>query len=107
TSDGQVLLVRIPIGELGEQQARFYGSLFLSLLTDRLFARAQEPEHARHRLHLYLDEYGWFATSTTAALLQQARKYNLGATMAFQTLADLPDQKNRQAALQVGSFIVL
>jgi hypothetical protein len=106
-TDGQLLLVRIPIGELGEQQARFYGSLFLSLLTDRLFARSSLPESARHRLHLYLDEYGWFATPITAALLQQARKYSLGATIAFQTLADLPDEKNKQAALQVGTFIVL
>lgn len=105
--DGQTLLIRIPIGELGEQQARFYGSLFLSLLTDQLFARANLSASARHRLHLYLDEYGWFATGTTAALLQQARKYNLGATIAFQTLADLPDAKNEQAALQVGTFIVL
>jgi Helicase HerA, central domain len=107
TTDGQLLLVRIPIGELGELQARFYGSLFLSLLTDRLFARSEVPEASRHRLHLYLDEYGWFATSTTAALLQQARKYNLGATIAYQTLADLPDEKNRQAALQVGTTIIL
>src|SRR5262249_31852924 len=99
--------VRIPVGELGEQQTRFYGSLFLSVLTDHLFTRALLPEKERHRLHLYLDEYGWFATSTTAALLQQARKYNLGATIAFQSLADLPDEKNRQAALQVGTLAVL
>jgi hypothetical protein len=107
TSNGQLLLVRIPIGELGEAQAKFYGSLFLSLLTDRLFARSQVLEAERHRLHLYLDEYGWFATSTTATLLQQARKYNLGATIAFQTLADLTDEKNKQAALQVGTSIIL
>jgi hypothetical protein len=106
-TDGQLLLVRIPVGELGEQQARFYGSLFLSLLTDRLFARANISESARHRLHMYLDEYGWFATSTTAALLQQARKYNLGATIAYQTLADLPDERNKQAALQIGTLFVL
>ncbi len=107
TANGQVLLIRIPTGKLSDKYAKFYGSLFLSLLADRIFARSDIIEPAmRDRLHLYLDEYGWFATSTTAALLQRGRKYGLGTTIAFQTLANLPDEENKQAALQVATFIV-
>lgn len=103
--DGRVLLLSLPVGEIGEGLCNLLGSLFLAVLTERVFARARLAPAERPRVHLYLDEYGRYATPTTAQLLTEGRKFGIGTTIAHQTRAQIPDEENRAAELQVGSLI--
>lgn len=57
--------------------------------------------HYRPRLHLYIDEYGRYATRQTSFLLKEGREYNVGTTIATQTLSDLGEEEQVSAALQV------
>jgi hypothetical protein len=58
-------------------------------------------------LHIYLDEYQRFATSTTAELLTQGRKYGAGVTLAHQDLHQIRDLRIRNASRHAGTLIVL
>jgi hypothetical protein len=102
---GQTLLLRIPQGSIGERLCNQLGALFLTVLNDLMFIREQIPEHLRPRLHLYLDEYGPFATSATKSLLTEGRKFNIGTVIAHQTRSQLEDPENRAAELQVGTLV--
>jgi len=102
--NGQVLLARFPVGTVGEEAGKILGSVFLQLIFREALKR--ENQANRPRVHVYLDEYGRFATPTTSGLLKQARKYAIGTTIAFQTLSDLDDEENRAAALQVANLVL-
>jgi hypothetical protein len=104
---GHALFVRIPHGEIGEKMCNYLGSLILCVLANLIYARANVPEEQRNRVHLYLDEYGRFCNPVTASLLTEGRKYNLGTTIAHQTRAQVPDEENRAAELQVGTLVCL
>jgi len=101
-----MLLVSLPSEKLSPERCDFIGSMLLSALADRIFTRnlAGGPQP---RLHIYLDEYQRFATSTTVELLAQGRKYEAGVTMAHQTLIDITDQRIRNAARLAGTLIVM
>lgn len=107
--EGLCLLIRLPPGAIGQDTSNNLGTILLSQLTDSLYARSlqydQSPNRSRPRLHLYFDEYARFASEQTSYLLKDLRKYNVGTSIAFQILADLKDQQNRGAALQLGSRI--
>src|SRR5512144_2744268 len=103
--NGRALLLNLPVGEIGEGLTNLLGSLFLAVLTERIFARSRLAPGSRPRVHLYLDEYGRYATPTTAQLLTEGRKFGIGTTIAHQTRAQIPDEENRAAELQVGTLI--
>src|SRR4051794_29830444 len=79
-SGDSMLIVSLPSDVLSPERCDVLGAMLLSALGDRIFARnlvgGPQP-----RLHIYLDEYHRFATSTTAELLEQGRKYNAGVAM--------------------------
>lgn len=89
--------LHIPVSAvLAENQCNFIGALFLSVLTDRIFVRgAANPPP----LHLYLDEYGKFATRAAADLFTQGRKHGVGLTIAHQNRTQIEDPQNRAAEL--------
>lgn len=101
---GQALLVKLPIGGQGsEQESKFLGNLFVCQLARLIFGRAGSS--ARNRFHLYLDEYGRYATPTTARLFSDIRKYQVSLAVAHQTMADVGDEKQKTAELQAGTLI--
>ena len=105
-SGDKMLIVSLPSNRLSPERCDFIGAMLLCALADRIFVRnvsvAKPP-----RLHIYLDEYQRFATSTTAELLEQGRKYGAGVTLAHQTLYQIKDQRIRNAARHAGTLIVL
>jgi hypothetical protein len=101
-----MLLVSLPSDTLSPERCDVIGAMLLCALSDRIFARNLSGG-PQSRLHIYLDEYQRFATSTTAELLEQGRKYNAGITMAHQTLYQIRDQRIRNAARLAGTLIVL
>src|SRR3954447_6603791 len=101
-----MLLVSLPSDRLSPARGGFIGAMLLCSLADRIFARSVS-RGVPPRLHLYLDEYQRFATSTTAELLEQGRKFNAGITLAHQTLYQITDRRIRNAARHAGTLIVM
>ncbi|MFG3228232.1 helicase HerA domain-containing protein [Kitasatospora sp. NPDC048194] len=103
---GFALLVSLPIGGSGsEAQSRLLGSLLVCALSQMVFERINKQEALHTRLHIYLDEYGRFATNTTARFFSEARKFNVGLTVAHQTMADVQGTDNDKLEFQAGAVI--
>ncbi|WP_327667622.1 DUF87 domain-containing protein [Streptomyces sp. NBC_00485] len=103
---GQALLVSLPIGGHGsELESKFLGNLFVSLIARLIFQRAGSSKERRNRVHLYLDEYGRYATPTTAKLFTDIRKYEVSLTVAHQSRGDVRGAGNEDAEFQAGTLI--
>ena len=100
------LLVSLPSDRLSPERCDFIGAMLLCALADLIFARRVQNANPP-RLHILLDEYQRFATSTTSELLQQGRKYGAGVTMAHQSLQQIRDTEIRDASRHAGTLIVL
>ncbi|GHB60589.1 hypothetical protein GCM10010347_33300 [Streptomyces cirratus] len=99
-NEGGTLILNL--ARLDRESISFVGMVFLSILSNLIHQRDQIPKSQRRRVHLYLDEYGRFATPTTRRMLQEVRTYELGITIAHQDLSQTPDEE----ALKVESLIV-
>src|SRR4051794_19665027 len=100
----KMLIVSLSSERLGRERCNFIGALLLCALADRIFLRRTVEE--KPRLHLYLDEYQRFATITTAELLEEGRKYEVGVTMAHQSLFQITEDRIRDASRHAGTLIV-
>jgi hypothetical protein len=87
---GQVLLVNLPQGLLGEDVSAFLGGLIITKEQTAAMARASQPQSHRRRHTLIVDEvqnYGASSTATDGAftkLLTEARAFNLSLITACQ-----------------------
>lgn len=103
---GQVLLVNLAKGRLGEGPAHLLGALFATAFAQAAAARADRPEHDRRDFTLYADEFQNFATDSFAGILSEARKYRLSLVLAHQFLGQLPPPLRQAVFGNAGSLIV-
>jgi type IV secretory pathway TraG/TraD family ATPase VirD4 len=90
--EGQILLVNVSKGRLGEQSALVLGSLIVSTIGLAAFSRAETPTDARRPFILYLDEFHNFTTLMLASMMSELRKYGVGLVLAHQYMHQLePD----------------
>ncbi len=87
--DGKILLIRLPVGELGEVTTRFLGTLLLMRLERILLGRSSVPAARRKPLSLYLDEFQNFVTESVPVLLAEGRKFGVRLILANQYLDQL------------------
>ncbi len=89
---GQILLVPLSKGLLGEEAAALFGSLLIARLWQTVMARAAVAPAERRVVFLYIDEFQDYLQLPTnvADLLAQARGLGLGLTLAHQHLGQLP-----------------
>lgn len=89
---GKWVILNIPKGRL-KDNALLLGGLFLAKLQLAALSRADVPFHSRRPFRAYLDEFQNFINTReggdAAVLLSEARKYNLGLSMAHQNLSQL------------------
>lgn len=103
--DGQVLLVNLSKGKIGEDTTFLLGALLVTMLGIAALGRADVPEPKRRDFHLYLDEFQSFTTESVAEMLSELRKYRVSLILAHQFLSQL-DQQMRDAILgNVGTTI--
>jgi hypothetical protein len=103
--EGQVLLVNLAKGKLGEDTAALLGSLLVSRIGLAALSRADVPESERRDFYTYLDEFQNFSTLSLATMLPELRKYHVGLVLAHQHLAQL-DPLVRDAILgNVGTTV--
>jgi hypothetical protein len=102
---GQILLVNLSKGRMGEDASALLGSLVVTGLQLAAMSRADQLEAQRRDFYLYVDEFQNFATQSFVAILSEARKYRLCLTLANQYL-DQMDEATRSAVFgNVGSLV--
>ena len=89
---GEILLVNVSKGRLGEESALLLGSLIVSTLGLAAFSRAEARPQERKPFFVYLDEFHNFTTLMLANMMSELRKYSVGLTLSHQHLYQLePD----------------
>ena len=96
--DRKILLVNLAKGQIGEDAANLLGGLILTSLGLAAYSRSEMPEGSRTPFHIYADEVHNFATSSTAAMMRELRKYGVSLTLANQYLEQL-DKAIREVIL--------
>lgn len=92
---GEVVIVNLAKGRLGEDGAAILGSLISSTIGLAAMSRAEHPAEGRRPFFLYLDEFQTFTTLAFANMLAELRKYGVGLTLAHQHLHQLePDVRH-------------
>ena len=79
-ADQKILIVRLPKGTVGEDNANLLGSMMVS----GLMHAAMAPRKMRVRHHLFIDEFQSFTSESFATSMSEARKFNLTLTIAHQ-----------------------
>lgn len=89
---GEVLLVNLSKGQLGEDSSRLLGGLIVATLGLAAFSRADTPEAERRPFALFLDEFQAFTTLMLANMAAELRKSGVSLVLANQHLHQLePD----------------
>ncbi|KAB2938284.1 MAG: type IV secretion system DNA-binding domain-containing protein [Hyphomicrobium sp.] len=102
---GQVLIVNLAKGKLGETPAHLLGAFLSTAFAQAAEGRAELPEHARRDFTLYADEFQNFATDSFAAILSEARKYRLALVLAHQFLGQLSPLLRQAVIGNAGSIL--
>lgn len=83
----KILLVKLPLGILGNENSFLLASLIISKIHQAAFAR--QVEKVRPPFFLYLDEFHNYITPSINELLSGARKFNVGLILSHQHLDQL------------------
>lgn len=88
-NEGKIVLINLSKGKIGEENASFFGSMFITKIKQAGMARARIPEAERKDFYLYVDEFHNLVTASFMNLFSEARKYDLNLTVAHQYTAQL------------------
>jgi len=103
--NGQVLIVNLSKGRLGEDNSTLLGALLVTSIQQAAMTRADMPESERKDFSLYVDEFQNFTTGSFAAVLSEARKFRLSLIVAHQYLSQLAPETADAVFGNVGSII--
>lgn len=101
--NGYILLINIPIGELGQINAFILGSLIISKIQAAALTRQDIPLEQRKPFYLYIDEFQHFLCQSIEESLTGTRKYALGLVLAHNSLGQISarDKAVADAVLEV------
>ena len=102
---GQVLIVNLSKGRLGEDNSTLLGALLVTSIQQAAMTRADVPEIERRDFSLYVDEFQNFTTGSFASVLSEARKYRLSLIVAHQYLTQLDEPTANAVFGNVGSVV--
>ena len=105
-NEGKIILINLSKGKLGEENASFFGSMFITKLKQAGMARATMPESERKDFYLYVDEFHNLVTETFENLLSEARKYGLCLTVAHQYTGQLLEKVQQAVLGNTGTIII-
>jgi hypothetical protein len=102
---GEILLVNVSKGQLGEDSALLLGSLIASTIGLAAFSRADIQISKRVPFISYLDEFHNFTTLMFANMMGELRKYGVGLVLAHQYIQQL-EADIRHAVLGNASTLI-
>jgi hypothetical protein len=92
---GQVLLVNLAKGRIGEDSSSLLGALLVTTIGLAAYSRADMTPAERRDFFVYIDQFQRFTTFALANMLSELRKYRVGFTVAHQYLHQLnPDVRH-------------
>src|SRR5882672_2453514 len=103
--DGNILLVNLAKGRLGEDSSSLLGGLLVTTIGLAAYSRADIAENQRKSFFAYVDEFQSFTTMALANMLSELRKYRVGFTIAHQYMHQL-DPDIRHAVLGNAGTII-
>jgi hypothetical protein len=103
--EGQILVVNLAKGKIGEDSAGLLGALLVSRIGLAALSRADVAEETRRDFFVYLDEFQNFTTLSLANMLSELRKYRVNLVLAHQYLSQLDEQVRDAILGNVGSII--
>ena len=102
---GQVLLVNLAKGKIGEDSAALLGGLLVTSLGLAAYSRADMPEKERRPFFVYVDEFQNFTTLAIANMLSELRKFGVGMVLAHQYLHQLQTDIRHAVLGNAGTLI--
>jgi type IV secretory pathway TraG/TraD family ATPase VirD4 len=102
---GQVLLVNLAKGHIGEDSSSLLGGLLVTTIGLAAFSRADTPPAERRDFFVYIDEFQSFTTLALANMPSELRKYRVGFTVAHQYLNQLESDVRHAVLGNAGSII--
>lgn len=101
----KIVLLNLSKGKIGEENANFFGSMFITKIYQAGLARAYLPEKKRTDFYIYIDEFQNFMTNTLANLFSESRKYGVCMTVAHQYLGQLSEEVKTTVLGNTGNII--
>lgn len=98
---GQVLVINLSKGELGEDAANLIGSLLLTSVALAGYSRASISEEQRRPVYVYADEFQSITTTAFVDMASELRKYGVALTLSSQFMERI-DREVREAI--IGNF---
>src|SRR6266508_763179 len=102
---GQVLLVNLAKGRIGEDSSSLLGGLLVTTIGLAAYSRAEIPAADRRDFFVYIDEFQSFTTLALANMLSELRKYRVGFTAAHQYLHQLEPEVRHAVLGTAGSIM--
>ena len=105
----KILICNLSVGLTGKDNVDLIGSLLVTKIYLAALSRANlnyEELQKAPPFYLYVDEFQNFVNESFADILSQARKYNLGLTVAHQYIEQLDEATRASIFGNVGSIIV-
>ena len=102
---GQVLLVNLAKGRIGDDSSSLLGGLLVTAIGLAAHGRADMPEAQRRDFFVYIDEFQSFTTLAVAGMLSELRKYRVGFTIAHQYMHQLEPDIRHAVFGNIGSVI--
>ncbi len=103
--EGQVILVNLSKGKLGEDASSLLGALLMTSVGLAAFSRANTIEEKRRSFTLYADEFQNFTTLSLVNMASELRKYHVGLVLANQYLYQLEREIKESVLGNVGTMI--
>jgi hypothetical protein len=88
-NEGKIVLVSTAKDLLKQEGSQLFGRFFIGLIAQAALERSTLPEHDRTPTMVYVDEAQEYFDDSIETILNQARKYRVGLTLAHQTLDQL------------------
>ena len=88
-NEGKIILVNTAKDLLKREGSQLLGRFFIAMITQAALERSTVPEHRRNSAFVYVDEAQEYFDDSIETILNQARKYRVGLTLAHQTLDQL------------------
>jgi type IV secretory pathway TraG/TraD family ATPase VirD4 len=104
-NDQKIILINLSKGKIGEENASFFGAMFITKIKQAGMARAKLDKKDRHDFYIYVDEFQNVVTDTFENILSEARKYGLNLTVAHQYVGQLLPKVQQAVLGNVGSII--
>jgi len=105
-SEQKIILINLSKGRLGEENASFLGSMFLTKIKQAGMERAALMEKDRKDFYLYIDEFQNVVTNTFENILSEAKKYAFNLTIAHQYVGQIFPRIHQAVLGNCGSVIV-